>query len=156
MAIYQFIKHLSIWGLGKMTKEFIDLLAQTTEAFRKADLKRHSTITFDGIETRFEFADKRKQAINKICDALADEIENALELRQDITHLGFDEVFLNYKSSLDSDCIFINCDIWESIEPETKMTQKDIKNNTNDDNNIKEPKIGHSKTFIKYKKGEKR
>lgn len=97
-------------------QEFSDLLTQTTEAFRKSNLKGHSTTTFDDIQTKFEFADKRRQVINKICEDLADEIERALENRQDLTHIGFTDVRLEYQTSLDHDSVFIDCDIWEALE----------------------------------------
>lgn len=102
---------------GQHKLEFSDLLTETTEAFRKSGLKGHSTTTFDDIQTKFEFADKRRQVINKICEDLAEEIEMSLKENPEIIYIGFDEVRLNVMNKeKDNDSLFIECDIWESLE----------------------------------------
>lgn len=100
-------------------RDFSELLTQTTDAFRKSDLKGHQTTTFDGIQTKFEFVDRVKQVINKICEDLAEEIEMQLKEHPEVTHIGFDEVRLNIMTKdKDNDSIFIECDIWESLTKE--------------------------------------
>jgi len=106
------------------TEEFSELLTKTTDAFRKSELAGHSTTTFDDIQTKFEFADKTKQVINKICEDLADEIQRLLEKHPEVTHIGFDEVTLNIMTKdKDNDSLFIECDIWESLED--KITERE-------------------------------
>ena len=97
-------------------EEFSHLLTETTEAFRKSRLKGHSTTTFDGIQTKFEYADERRQVINKICEDLAEEIEASLKENPEVTYIGFDEVRLNVMNKdKDNDSLFIECDIWEPL-----------------------------------------
>jgi predicted transcriptional regulator len=98
--------------------DFSDSLTLTTDLFRKSELGGHTTITFDGIETRFEKITRKKQLINKICDELADSLLEKLQDNDNIEYLGFDDLRVRYKSKLEeeSDSFFMNCDIWEKID----------------------------------------
>ena len=103
-----------------MTEDFSDSLAETTDLFRSSGLGGHSTITFDGIETKFEIITRKKQLINKICEELADQIFEELQDNDDIENLGFSDIRVIYKpkSSDDNDSFFLDCDIWEEIRKE--------------------------------------
>ena len=101
-------------------KDFSDLLTDTTEAFRQANIRMHGTTTFDGVETRFEIVDRKRHLINKICYELAEELEEKLKDESQIDYLGFTnvklEILRNNEDSNDQE--FIECDIWEQINKE--------------------------------------